>query len=89
MADPVLANRTKTTISITWSALTGTASGDSTILSYNLYWDNGSGTTSIQLTDSLTTSWTVSGVVSGQSYKFKVRARNIYGYGSFSNAITI
>lgn len=67
-----------------WIALTGTATGNSDILSYDLYWDNASGTSSIELVNSLVTTYTVSGVSGGSTYKFKVRARNVYGYGSFS-----
>ena len=65
MSVPTLSSRTKTSITIGWTALTGTSSGNSDILSYNLYWDNGSGTTTIQLTDSLVTSWSVNGLVNG------------------------
>ena len=30
-------------IQVTWSELVGTSTGNSNILGYNLYWDNGSG----------------------------------------------
>ena len=40
--------------------------------------------------NSLATSFIVtSGVTAGASYYFRVRAMNIYGYGSFSNATLI
>ncbi len=68
--------------------MTGTAAGNSDILSYSLYWDNGSGTSNIELTDSLVTSYTVSGLTGGATYLFKVRARNVYGYGTFSSELT-
>jgi hypothetical protein len=74
---------------VKWTGLTGLSTGNSAILSYNLYWDNGSGTTNVQLTDSLITSYTVIGLTGGQSYKFKVRARNIYGYGDWSTDVII
>jgi hypothetical protein len=39
-------SKTETEISLTWSTLGSvSATGDSSITSYNLYWDNASGTT--------------------------------------------
>ena len=67
-----------------WAPLVGSATGNSPILSYSLYWDNGSGSTFLLLTDSLATTYTVEGLTSGSAYQFKVEARNIYGFGSFS-----
>lgn len=65
-----------------WTALTGTQTGNSPILSYNLYWDNGSGSAIYELTDSFVTTFTVTGLTGGSNYIFKVRARNVYGYGA-------
>jgi hypothetical protein len=59
-------------------------------LSYNLYWDNASGTTVYELVDSLVTSFTVTGLTGGLNYSFKVRARNVYGYGQqFSTELLV
>lgn len=69
--------------------MTGSATGNSAILSYNLYWDNGSGTTNIAALDTLVTTYTFSGLTTGTTYKFMVRARNIYGYGAFSSTTSI
>jgi hypothetical protein len=84
-----LVSKTDTDITLTWSALTGTSTGDSTILSYELLWDNGLGTVSIQLIDTLVYTYTVSGLTGGASYQFKVCARNIYGYGAYSNVFSV
>jgi len=55
--------------------LTTTAAiGDSPILSYQLVWDNHSGTADIIVSDELTLTKTVVGLVSGYDYRFKVRA---------------
>lgn len=89
MTTPTQGPSSDTDIQVTWSTLTGAATGNSAILSYDLYWDNGSGTVNTELTDTLVTSYTVSGLTGGASYKFQVRARNIYGYGSFSSLLTI
>lgn len=39
--------------------------------------------------NSLVTTYTIIGVTSGAAYKFQVRAKNIYGYGTFSTVSTI
>lgn len=70
MAVPVKGASTDTEITVSWTALTAPATGNSDILSYNLFWDNGSGTVDIELTDSLVTSYTVSGLTGGLTYKF-------------------
>jgi hypothetical protein len=58
-------------------------------LSYNLYWDNGSGIVNIELCDSLVNQFTVTGLVGGTDYSFMIRAKNIYGYGEFSEVYLI
>lgn len=82
---------TDVTLTLNWAPLTGAQAGNSDVIAYSLYWDNGvSGADAdIELTDALVTSFTVNGVLGGQPYKFRVRARNIYGYGDYSPAATI
>ena len=69
--------------------------GDSAIITYNLQWDRGTnGVTWYNLigssTDSLTTSYIVTnGVVAGNFFMFRVRAKNQWGWGSFSPSFTI
>jgi hypothetical protein len=44
----------------------------------------------IELVNGLTTvSYTALSLTPGTIYKFKVEARNIYGYGAFSSEVTI
>jgi len=77
-------------IVISWASLTGVASGNSDIVSYNLYWNAGNSTTADTLvTDTLTNTFTFSGLTGGTLYIFKVRARNVYGYGDFSDEVGI
>lgn len=83
---------TESQIVVTWSPLTLPAdTGDSTILSYNLEWDFGSGYQSLigLSTNSLATSFTVSSVSAGTSYNFRLKAKNIYGFGPYSSVTTI
>jgi hypothetical protein len=68
MATPTRGSATSASqIQILWTALTtATETGSSTILSYNLYWDNGlGGDPTIQVTDSLVTSFIINGLTSG------------------------
>jgi len=77
---------------VNWATLVpGVATGNSDILSYDLYWDSGSsgaGAT-IEVIDAQTTTYTIVGLIPSRSYTFKARARNIYGYGPFSNSVII
>jgi len=77
-------SKIETEMSLSWTALEDPATGNSAIVSYNLYWDNASGTTNIEVLDLLITSYTITGLTGGETYVFKVRAYNIYGYGDFS-----
>lgn len=90
MSVPTLVAKSEDEISIQWGTLSGSTAGDSTVTTYDLYWDNNSGTPNIQLINSLITSYTVSGLTgAGASYKFKVRAHNVYGSGAFSTILTV
>ena len=73
-----------------WSLVTAAPiNGGSSIISYNLQWDNGSN--EAQWIDLLgispvytSNSNIVTSVLSGASYKFRIRARNVFGWGDFS-----
>ena len=91
--DPVITSYTDSQITLTWTALTGTASGNSDILSYNVYWNDGTGSpATLPITDSNVLTATYSGLKQGALYIFKVRARNIYDYAAvtdFSNPVSV
>lgn len=90
MSPPTLVSQTETSATVTWTALTTPNDGDSSIILYDLYWDNGSGTTTIPLSSALLYSYTVSGLSSASTYLFKVRAKNIYGYSSlYSTTLSV
>ncbi len=66
------------------------ANGGSSIVGYQLLWDNGlDSTPSISLQDSLTTSFNVESAMltPGTTYKFALRARNVYGYASSISSV--
>lgn len=93
MVDPVKGLATDDTrIQVNWQALTGDQTGGSAILSYDLEMlvNNVPITIIGQTTYYNSTSYLVqSGIVAGQSYKFRVRAINKWGYGPYSNWVAI
>jgi len=91
MAVPTVSSSSDTSINIAWAALSSPANGNSAITAYNVYWDNGNatGTTSISLLQGLATTYTVSGLTGGSTYRFKVRALNVYGAGAFSTELSV
>lgn len=69
--------------------------GSSTVLSYNLQWDQGTqGTQWANLTghtiDSILFKYQItSNVYAGDFYQIRVRAKNVWGWGQFSPILTI
>ena len=53
-------------------------------MSYELYWDGQTGTTNILLTETSANAYIQRSLSPGLPYRFKIRARNIYGPGPFS-----
>lgn len=85
---------TEQQIQIIWAPLLNVEDiGNSAILSYGMQWD--AGVTNgpwINLvgysSNSMLTSFTVTqGVVAGVVYNFRVQARNVYGWGPFSQTV--
>ena len=69
--------------------MTSLETGNSVILAYELYWDGNTDTVNLLLYDGLNLRAAVERLEPGETYKFKVRARNIYGYGLFSDVVEI
>lgn len=87
---------TQTSITVDYATPTSTYTGGSTILSLHLQYDNAtSGATWTTLIGynptSTTTTYTISGsqVVTGSTYKFRYRASNIHGWGSYSDTVDV
>lgn len=99
MSAPTRNTATSTSkIVVDWSPLTSPNNGGSSITSYFLEWD--AGTNGVTWTEivgyspvSTATTYEItggaSGLVSGASYKFRVTARNIFGWGPVSSVATI
>jgi large repetitive protein len=83
---------TKDSLVIDWVAPT---TNGASILSYNLYWDAGTNGATFTSLRGLLTDYTglthtqTSSVDIGDSYQFKVRAKNIWGWSAFSPVLTV
>lgn len=83
-------SKTDYEIILQWSAFNSPENGDSEIITYNLYWDEGDGLdVDVSITDSLVTQYLINGLTGGETYTFKVRAQNVYGYGDYSSELAV
>lgn len=79
-----------TVIVIDWLPLTSPADGDSPVLGYHVMWKHSDSETWSDLVYPdfpyiETTASATQSLIEGDSYEFKVRARNVYGFGEFSD----
>ena len=93
MTNPFRGSSTDDTrIQVNWVELTGDATGGAQILSYNLEMEKNGVMTELVGQSSYYSgiSYTEqTGIVSGQNYKFRLRARNKWGFGLWSDTIII
>lgn len=94
MVQPIKGPATdQTQIEVVWEALADDDTGGSTIISYNLQWDtDGTETEFLELVGEsqsyIQTSYTISqGIEVGGFYSFRVRAKNKWGFGDFSEPV--
>lgn len=87
---------TEVEIQIDWIALTTSAeTGGSAITSYELHWNQGSTVDEYvalvgSSTDYTSTSYTIStGLTAGETYTFKILAKNRWGSGEFSTTTSV
>jgi hypothetical protein len=76
-----------TRIGIMWTA--GLAKGGAPVLDYQLWYDQANGNYVILASSVTLLPFTATGLVTGNIYKFKVLARNIFGYSVFSVKVAI
>lgn len=81
-------NNNETQLELKWTQLSGSQTGNSAITTYELYWDSNTGTANILLKSGLQLSLLLQSLQPGHLYIFKVRAKNVYGYGDFSDQVT-
>lgn len=87
MDAPAAIDYSPTSITIDWETLQGQYTGDGPILSYEVYWDNGTGgnvNTPVRLDNVLSTSFASTALNTASEYQYKVRAVNKCGAGEFS-----
>ena len=89
MSAPVATAVTESQIDLSWTDLGSPDNGNSAITKYVLIWNNGGANTNIQLLEALQTTLQVTGLTGGETYKFMVRAHNIYGAGAFSSELVV
>jgi hypothetical protein len=83
-----IASSTKTQIGVTW--VDGVYSGGQPVEDYRLSYDQGTNGLSFITVASgiLTKSYTLTGLISGNTYKIRLESRNSIGYSSYSNEVT-
>lgn len=83
-----VASFSDTFITLQWTALSSPDNGNSDILTYQLYYDNNSGTVDQLYVQTTDTSVKVNGLTTGLAYKFTVTATNVYGESTPSSEVT-
>jgi len=80
----------ETQLQVDWTDVVGNKDGNSPVTSYSLWWDNGDDSVEpeTELINDDVRTYIITGLVPG-SYRFKVRAHNIYGPGEWSDIATI
>lgn len=75
---------------IAWTVLLGDLTGGSPILGYHLQFDKGTnGATWFDIVETTESSYMFSdGIVAGTLYQIRIRARNKYGYGTWSSILS-
>lgn len=88
-----MVSQSPTSITVSMPAITGLSTGGSTILSYNLQYKDSLSTSFTTLIgeapSSLLLSYTRNGLTANHIYQFRYRVLNKYGWGPFSNSISI
>jgi len=79
--------RTSSSIALTWSE--GAANGGATVEDYRVTYDQSTGDYVVLVSALNQLSYTTLGLTSGNTYKFKIEARNSYGYSSYSEVVSI
>jgi hypothetical protein len=82
-----ISERTSSTITFTWSE--GLLNGGSTVIDYQVSYENLSFVYEILASNLVEKSYTVTGLTYGQTYKFKVEAQNGLGYSEYSEEAEI
>jgi hypothetical protein len=83
----IVASRTPTSISFQWEE--GAANGGTAVLDYRVSYDQANDDFVYLVSNLNALTYTAESLTFGLFYKFKVEARNAYGYSEFSSIVTI
>ena len=73
---------------MSWSA--PIFNGGSAVLDYSIFRDQALGSDFIVIESGVTSlNYNATSLTEGSTYKFKVEARNVYGFSTFSNTVSI
>ena len=88
MDPPKLLKKTSESITLTWQKLNADEEGNRKVLSYNLEWTDGNKKPpGMQIFEEHKKSHTFYGLTAGNSYKFRIQARNVCGTGTYSDTV--
>jgi hypothetical protein len=79
--------RTDNSITFTW--IPGSADGGAPVLDYRINYDQGIDSFIVLASEITETSYTATQLTQGETYKFKVEARNTFGYSLLSEEVEI
>jgi hypothetical protein len=79
--------RSATSLGLQWQE--GAFNGGTQVLDYQVSFDQGTDTYVVLATTLLGTNYEAVGLTSGQTYKFKVQARNSFGLSDYSTELTL
>jgi hypothetical protein len=82
------ANTKGNQISVTWVA--PAFNGGSPVLDYSVWYDNAAGGEYTQIASGITSlSYIATSLTQGKTYRFKIKARNVYGFSVLSSFVAI
>ena len=82
-----LSSKSETAIGLTWSD--GVANGGSVIIDYRVSYDQAAGVFIVLQANILTQSYVATGLTAGETYTFRVEARNIFDYSDYSAELEV
>jgi hypothetical protein len=82
-----ISERTSSSITISWSE--GAANGGTDVLDYRVTYDQSNDDYLVLVSELNALTYTAIGLTAGNTYKFKVEARNSYGYSAYSDIVAI
>lgn len=80
-------SRTASTVSFTWRL--GAGDGGSPVRDFRITFDQSTGVYVVLAQGLIQTAYTATGLIAGNTYRFRVESRNSYGYSAHSTVVPI